>query len=524
VIKPTDLINKVDGFRLDVQKKLDRNDRSILGQFMTPPETARLMASMFEVNRESISLLDAGAGVGSLTAAFVEQMCHREHKPKQICVTAYEIDQSLVGYLSKTLDHCANGCRGAGIEFESKIIEHDFIDEGVSTLRQRLLRKIPHFDCAILNPPYKKISSNSPTRSMLREVGIETSNLYTAFLSIALMLLSNGGELVAISPRSFCNGPYFKPFRKFLLETLTIKRLHVFESRRATFRDDQVLQENIIVHGSKTPRATDTVVISTSEGSMNEVHSLRTINRSQLVEATDNNYFIRIVGDETGAAVAREMQELGSSLQDLDIEVSTGRVVDFRAIKFLRDEPGRGTVPLIYPRNLDHGFVVWPKAGGNKPHAIANLPGAHELLVSKGTYVLVKRFSSKEEKRRIVAAIYDPKKIASEKVGFENHINYFHRRGKGLPNLLAKGLTAFLNSSPVDLFFRQFNGHTQVNATDLRSLKYPTAAQLESLGSKIGKLFPDPQELDEMVAEEVFSPHASKYENASKGLDSSLNY
>ncbi len=64
-------------------------------------------------------------------------------------------------------------------------------------------------------------------------------------------------------------------------------------------------------------------------------------------------------------------------------------------------------------------------------------------------------------------------------VGFENHLNYYHREGGGLPISLARGLVAYLNSSFADTYFRQFNGHTQVNATDLRSLRYPRIEQLE---------------------------------------------
>jgi adenine-specific DNA-methyltransferase len=41
-------------------------------------------------------------------------------------------------------------------------------------------------------------------------------------------------------------------------------------------------------------------------------------------------------------------------------------------------------------------------------------------------------------------------------------------------------LAAFLNSTVLDVYFRQFNGHTQVNATDLRNLRYPSRSQLES--------------------------------------------
>ncbi|MGH9564763.1 MAG: BsuBI/PstI family type II restriction endonuclease, partial [Candidatus Angelobacter sp.] len=167
----------------------------------------------------------------------------------------------------------------------------------------------------------------------------------------------------------------------------------------------------------------------------------------------------------------------------------------------LRACPDAQTVPLIYPLNFTNGFVEWPKPSGKKAQAMALLPGAEELLVPRGTYVLVKRFSSKEETRRVVAAVYDASRIDAGQVGFENHLNYFHRKGKGLPENLAKGLAAFLNSTLVDLFFRQFSGHTQVNATDLRSLKYPTRSQVEALGAKIGDKFPSQAVIDQYVEE-----------------------
>ncbi len=198
---------------------------------MTPAATARLMASMFEAKHESIRLLDAGAGVGSLTAAFIEEMCGRSIKPRRICATAYEIDPGLTAYLADTLRQCQRACEDARIEFESELIEGDLIDEGVRAVRQEMFRPPRRFNCAILNPPYKKITSDSETRAMLREIAVETSNLYTGFLSVILALLAPGGEMVAITPRSFCNGPYFKPFRELLLATLALRRIHIFESR-----------------------------------------------------------------------------------------------------------------------------------------------------------------------------------------------------------------------------------------------------------------------------------------------------
>jgi adenine-specific DNA-methyltransferase len=115
--------------------------------------------------------------------------------------------------------------------------------------------------------------------------------------------------------------------------------------------------------------------------------------------------------------------------------------------------------------------------------------------------VLVKRFSAKEERRRVVAAVYDPARVQDGRVAFENHLNYYHLRGAGLPITVAKGLTAFLNSTLVDSYFRQFSGHTQVNATDLRSLRYPTWEKLVMLGRRIGTSFPAQDELDHLVEE-----------------------
>ncbi len=66
-------------------------------------------------------------------------------------------------------------------------------------------------------------------------------------------------------------------------------------------------------------------------------------------------------------------------------------------------------------------------------------------------------------------------------MGFENHLNYFHHRGGGLDDKLAEGLAVYLNFAVVDSYFRQFSGHTQVNATDLRGLRYPSRGQLYKL-------------------------------------------
>ena len=145
----------------------------------------------------------------------------------------------------------------------------------------------------------------------------------------------------------------------------------------------------------------------------------------------------------------------------------------------------------------------WPNENSRKANAIVDNGESEDLLVPPGNYVLVKRFSSKEERRRIVACLYDPLRVANSQVGFENHLNYFHFGGQGIASLLAKGLTIFLNSTSVDLFFRQFSGHTQVNATDLRKLPYPPKNALEKLGRRFDQVRASQQEIDKIVAQEL---------------------
>jgi len=408
--------------------------------------------------------------------------------------------------LRETLDRCRAACEETGISFEGRLVPHDFLEAGASTFAGDLFAtgERERFDCAILNPPYRKIRTESRERKLLRSIGLETTNLYAGFLAVTARLLAPHGEMVAITPRSFCNGPYFEPFRRFILREMRFRRVHVFDVRDSAFADDKVLQENVVFHAVKTEEVDCDVVVSASVGPGEAGLRMRTIKHDELVHPHDRHAFIHIVPDGGGEFVRHRIGSLDASLSDLGLTVSTGRVVEFRVKELLRAQPGRNTVPLIYPCHLQNGFVEWPNGKTRKPNALALLPGAEELLVPGGYYVLTKRFSAKEERRRVVAAVYDPTRVSTTQVAFENHLNYYHARGSGLPVKVAKGLATFLNSTLVDTYFRQFSGHTQVNASDLRSLHYPAWTTLVALGRRIGNSFPPQEELDHLVEEVLF--------------------
>ncbi|WP_254625704.1 BsuBI/PstI family type II restriction endonuclease [Nostoc sp. TCL240-02] len=366
--------------------------------------------------------------------------------------------------------------------------------------------KATEFTHAILNPPYLKINANSKVRELLHSIGLETSNLYTGFMAATAQLLKPSGEFVAITPRSFCfcNGPYFRDFRKMFLEMMALQQVHLFESRQEAFSDDDILQETIIIQAIKKRQKSSSVIINTSFGANDDLIMSQSVPYTALVNPNDQEQFIHIIPDKISKQIVERIEIFPCTLKDLGITVSTGRVVDFRSKEYLRVNLENNTVPLIYPVNLANGYVEHPKIT-KKPQAIVSLEKTANLLIPNEHYVLCKRFSSKEEKRRVVAMVYDANQFNYAYVGFENHLNYFHKDGRGLSLSLARGLAIYLNSTLVDAFFRLFNGHTQVNATDLRKLKYSNLEQLLALGIEITEQFPCLRKIDELIENQLQS-------------------
>jgi adenine-specific DNA-methyltransferase len=473
------MLTTIDTVRKEATQKLDQSKRSQLGQFLTPVSIAEFMASLFIKNQlQEIHLLDAGAGIGSLTASFLEKITS---KSKKVKVTAYEIDPILMTYLKDNLESYKNLLEQKGIILDSELHETDFIKDAALQIAKGIRQTISH---AILNPPYKKLHSDSDHRKFLRLAHFETVNLYSAFVGLSIKLLKDKGELVAIIPRSFCNGNYYKPFRYLITDYTAIKRIHLFESRTNAFKDDEVLQENIIIHLVKGEQQGDVTISLSEDASLQDwveySHSFE-----QIVKPNDAERFIHV--PHHGENHLENSEAITYDLKDLSLQVSTGPVVDFRAKEYLYQEPVENSVPLLYPIHFNGKEIEWPKVS-KKPNAIAVNAETAKMFYPNGFYTVVRRFSSKEEKQRIIARVINPNKLNYEFIGIENHLNVFHFNKKGLSEDIAYGLAAYLNSSYVDTHFRTFNGHTQVNAMDLRQMKYPSTSKLAKLGKWAKKL------------------------------------
>ena len=352
------MLEEVDEIRVKANANLDVNKKGELGQFFTSSSICIFMASLFNELKGDISLLDHGCGPGSLTAAFTEEVIRRG-SARSLELHAIDIERKIKPFLDVVLDKCVSASNAAGIKCKIYPQINDYITAASVTKHDFGTEMYTH---CIINPPYKKITSASDYRKILSAIGIEAVNLYAGFVALAIMQLKKQGEMVAIIPRSFCNGPYYLPFRNFIFQHCAIKHVHIFDSRSHAFSEDDVLQENIIIHLVKNG-IQESVKITSSPNSdfffdqeSNSVSAsdmtVRNIPFESLVNMLDKDKFIHIAANNRDQSIIDRLNVFYTSLNELGISVSTGPVVDFRLKSDLREN----IEPRCCPPNLPCPF------------------------------------------------------------------------------------------------------------------------------------------------------------------------
>jgi adenine-specific DNA-methyltransferase len=442
------------------------------GQYFTSTKIAAFMAGLVERPRgRAVRVLDPGAGTGVLGIALAERLVEERAR---VHLVAVEAEPIAAGHLEESL-RVARHRLGDAFSFE--ILRADFLDLDAPTLGSAPLHS---FDLAIGNPPYFKVS---PTEVR----GGDAPNVYARFMEVAARLLCPGGQLCFIVPRSFASGFYFQRFRRRFHASMRLVRVHVFESRRAAFKTDGVLQENLIVHYRKEPDDGGDVIISSSAGEHDLAERVEhAVARRRIVTSLDVHATLSLPLDAGDVRVMDLFRSFHHTLALQGLEVSTGPVVPFRAEHELVKEPKRvPTVPMLWLQHVRRSGVTWPLGPEiRKPEHIREAAPS-KLLVPSATYVLVRRFSAKEEERRLVAAVLREGQLPGESIGLENHLNFIHRPGGRLTVSEAAALAALLGSALYDAYFRISNGNTQVSATELRALPLPGPDVIARIGRRV---------------------------------------
>ncbi len=479
------------------------------GQFFTSKEVARFMVGLFDIKGERIRFLDPGAGAGILTAAFCERILSLKVKVA-LNIDAYENDPLLIPSLNKVLQKCKSALKKKGHDVHINIIENDFILKNASFFDNEGLSlwhdKHPAFDYVISNPPYYKLNVDSVHAKTMKGFDLGHPNVYALFMTLSLRLLNPEGEMVFITPRSFCSGLYYKKFRAWLLKNAVFSHIHIFGSRKDVFEQEGVLQENIILKVAprkpKRKNIESFVDITVSKNQSFEDIKLHRVAREEIFHEMNEDTLIKIPTSQLHIQIQHAVKDWRYTLYNLGLEVSTGPIVHFRVKELLKDfVDEKTTAPLIWMHNIKGMEVVWPEKKSGKETAVRLVEDSKALLLPIKNYVLIKRFSSKEQERRLYAGLFLSRNFNSTVIGIENHVNYLYRRHGDMTPNGAVGMTALLNTAIVDEYFRCLNGNTQVNASDLRVLPFPCFDSIEEIGKVVTAKKPEIGfQLDSIVA------------------------
>jgi len=459
--------------------------RKALGQYYTGRAVAEYMASLIDIPQEKkLTLLDAGAGSGILAACAALYCLDRGCK--NLHAVLYELDNDVLPSLEQTLKIICNVFKAKKASFTYEIKCEDFVlaraDKNVFN---------DYFDIAVINPPYFKYSvTSSPYAKSASDLYHGDPNIYASFIAVAMASIKLKGQLIAITPRSFTNGLYFKGFREYLLTNSSLNLIHIFKQRDKVFKNKEsaVLQENIICRYTKG-NASKSIMIRSSNCDDSIKHSEEaTYPQDLIIDPSNDQRLIRIPESSEDANTLRAAESLSSTFESSGYFISTGRVVEHRSRDFItQDNNAVDRVPLYRPHNITPLLATW--SGKHKKDVSFLLANGYEKYVIKNSnYVLLKRFSSKDEKRRLVATIHLSSMGAYDYIGFGNKTNYIGVTNEELDSPEAYGLAAIFNSTFMDKYFRCVSGNTQVNATDIRVMKFPSRHEVKDIGRQAKKL------------------------------------
>jgi len=466
----------------DYLSTIPKTKRKSLGQFFTPFSIANYMGNMAQFQGESVRILDPGAGSGILTASVIDGLIERG--VRQFEIDIYENDDTVIPVLEDNMLIIQEEMANLDIGLEYRIIKENFIAENHFAWTGLLPSE--KYDIVICNPPYKKIGKDSLEAVAMRDIVYGQPNLYFLFMAMGAKLLKEGGEFIYIVPRSFSSGLYFSAFRKWFLQEVRITNLHLFSSREAVGgSQDSVLQETVIIRAVKTTAHQARIEISES---INE-YCADVINRNfvdyNICVKDDVNSFLYFPTSRQDASTLDFINSWTSSLPELGFRMKTGQLVDFREREWLCHAPDMDTIPLLWPFNFNGSKIRFPVQVSGKPQYLKDHPSTKRLQMDKGSYLLLKRFTAKEVKRRLQCALLFENDFSGfDSFSTENHLNYISKASGVMTMEEQYGLFVLFSSSYLDRYFRILNGSTQVNATEINAMPFPQIESIRSMGAR----------------------------------------
>lgn len=483
-----------DRLGVNYAKSVNQEHKKTNGQFFTPVEIAGLMGTFTENSADIIRILDPGCGTGILTCALVEGLADKNKNLEKIELVVYDTDSELIPYTRQSLDYLQKWLEQQKITFHYSLHTNDFILENAGCLTDNgnlFSTTTKPFDIIISNPPYFKLPIDDTRAIAAKAVVNGHPNIYAIFMAIAARLLKENGELIFITPRSYASGSYFKLFREYFFKIIEIDNVHLFVSRKDTFNRDKVLQETVIIKGTRKLKTNPNhnVIVSSSQGLKDIVTpETKSFKQIELIDLSSNEKILYLPTSDFDESILTVFKKWNGNLNKYNIQISTGPVVAFRSREYIQENYENGTVflaPLFWLHNVKQMILEWPILKQEKGQYVRIENESKAILIPNKNYILLRRFSTKDDKSRLIAAPYFCNFIKSDYIGVENKVNYIYRPKGHLDRNEVVGLCALLNSALFDSYFRIFNGNVNVSATELRGIPLPALETIKEIGDDI---------------------------------------
>ena len=493
------------------------------GQFFTPKSISDFMGNLAQPKSPEISILDPGCGTAILSCSLIEKLIQKG-EILRIDLKLFETDNRIIKELNKVVLFLKDWLFEKGIELNVKIEQTDFVLYNSDAFTYNTLfgnQIFEKYDYIISNPPYFKIPKSDIRAQVANELVYGQPNIYSIFMGLSAKLLKPSGELIFITPRSFASGNYFKAFRNSFFNEVNISNIHIFESRNKMFKNDNVLQENIIIRASSEKSSTIKVTVTTCEKDLRQP-DFSIYKTNELIDLESKEKILFIPSNVFEAKTIKIFSQWHNSLNDYNIQISTGPVVAFRCKDYLVPDfsSKKNLAQLIWLHNVKEMEFVFPLKKGIKQSYIIDSTESRKVLLKNKNYILIRRFSSKDDKNRLICSPYFASNSEYDRIGIENHLNYVYRPKGELSDEEIWGISALFNSKLFDTYFRTFNGNTQVGASELKQINIPPLEKIILIGGILKNMVqPSKIEIENIINNTLFKTPYVKNRRSTSNIE-----